>query len=145
MNKLLSLYKKYEEIINYLIIGGLTTLVSLGTYYLCVLTFLNPNDKLELQIANVISWIFAVTFAYFTNRIFVFKSKNQKKLKEALSFYSSRLLTLLLDSGLMFLFVSMLHFNDKIVKLLVQFIIIVANYILSKLFVFKKNEKNVKK
>lgn len=145
MKKLFSLYKKYEEIINYLIIGGCTTLVSLATYYLCVCTFLNPNDKLELQIANVISWIFAVTFAYFTNRIIVFKSKNEKKLKEAISFYSSRILTLLLDAGLMYLFVSVLHYNDKIVKLLVQFIIIIANYILSKLFVFKKNEKSKKK
>ena len=145
MKKLLEIYKKHEEIINYLFIGGCTTLVSLITYYVCVCTFLDPNDKIELQIANVISWIFAVTFAYFTNIVFVFKSKNEKKLKEAISFYSSRILTLLLDSGLMFIFVSMLHFNDKIVKIFVQIVIIIANYILSKLFVFKKNEKNEKK
>ncbi len=128
----------------YLIIGVLTTLVSLLSYYLVTFKLLNPNNPLELAIANVISWICAVTFAYFTNRIIVFKSKNEKKLKEAISFYSSRILTLLLDAGLMYLFVSALHYNDKIVKLLVQFIIIIANYILSKLFVFKKNEKNEK-
>ena len=139
------LYKKYEEIINYLIIGGLTTLVSLGSYYACVFTILDPNNKIELQIANIISWILAVTFAYFTNRIFVFKSKNKNKLKEALSFYSSRLSTLLLEILLMFIFVSLLHFNDKIIKLVVQVILIITNYLLSKLFVFKKIENNVKK
>lgn len=138
IKRILLLYKKYEEIINYLIIGGLTTVVSLGVYYLCVLTVLDPNNSIELQIANIISWIFAVTFAYFTNRIFVFKSKNEKKLKEAISFYLSRVTTLLIDMGIMFIFVSCLEFNDKIVKLIVQVIVIVANYILSKLIVFKK-------
>ena len=140
---MIKVYKKYEEIINYIIVGGLTTLVSLVTYYACVYTFLDPNKKIELLSANVISWIFAVTFAYFTNRIFVFKSNNKNKLKEAINFYSSRIITLLLDSGLMFLLVNIMHFNDKIIKLLVQLIIIVANYLLSKLFVFKKNENNI--
>lgn len=138
MKKLIKLYKKYEEIINYIIVGGLTTVVSLGTYYLCVFTFLDPNVAVELQIANIISWICCVTFAYFTNRIFVFKSKNDKKLKEAVKFYSSRIATLLMDMAIMFIFVTCLHLNDKIMKLVVQVIVTVANYIISKLFVFKK-------
>ena len=92
-NKCLKLYKKYEEIINYLIVGGLTTIVSLGSYYLCIYTFLDPDVWYQLQAANIISWICAVTFAYFANRIFVFKSKNQKKFKEAVSFYGSRVTT----------------------------------------------------
>lgn len=138
MKKLIKLYKKYEEIINYIIVGGLTTVVSLGTYYLCVFTFLDPNVAVELQIANIISWICCVTFAYFTNRIFVFKSKNDKKLKEAFKFYSSRIATLLMDMAIMFIFVTCLHLNDKIMKLVVQVIVTVANYIISKLFVFKK-------
>ena len=137
-NKCLKLYKKYEEIINYLIVGGLTTIVSLGSYYLCIYTFLDPDVWYQLQAANIISWICAVTFAYFANRIFVFKSKNQKKFKEAVSFYSSRVATLLMDMGIMFLFVTLLHLNDKIMKLVVQVVVTVANYILSKLFVFKK-------
>ncbi len=138
MKKLIKLYKKYEEIINYIIVGGLTTVVSLGTYYLCVFTFLDPNVAVELQIANIISWICCVTFAYFTNRIFVFKSKNDKKLKEAVKFYSSRIATLLMDMAIMFIFVTCLHLNDKIMKLVVQVIVTIANYIISKLFVFKK-------
>ena len=68
-NKLVKLYKKYEEIINYLIVGVLTTVVSLGTYFLVTNTFLEPSNEIELQIANIISWVLAVAFAYFTNRI----------------------------------------------------------------------------
>lgn len=137
-NKCLKLYKKYEEIINYLIVGGLTTIVSLGSYYLCIYTFLDPYVWYQLQAANIISWICAVTFAYFANRIFVFKSKNQKKFKEAVSFYGSRIATLFMDMSIMFVFVTLLHLNDKIMKLVVQVVVTFANYILSKLFVFKK-------
>ena len=61
-------YKKYKEIINYLVVGGLTTVVSLGTYYICVLTVLDPQKGWQMQTANVISWIAAVTFAFFANR-----------------------------------------------------------------------------
>lgn len=138
LKKIWKLYKKYEEIINYLIVGGLTTVVSLGTYYFCVYTFLDPENAFQLQLANIISWICCVTFAYFANRIFVFKSKRKDKLKEAVSFYSSRIATLLMDMGIMFVFVTLLHLNDKIMKLVVQVVVTVANYVLSKLFVFKK-------
>lgn len=138
IKKVWNLYKKYDEIINYLIVGGLTTIVSLGTYYFCVYTFLNPNNAFQLQIANIISWISCVTFAYFTNRIFVFKSKRTDKLKEAISFYGSRIATLLLEMGIMFVFVTILHFNDKIIKLVAQVVITILNYVLSKLLIFRK-------
>ena len=88
MKKIIDLYKKYEEIINYVIVGGLTTLVSLITYYVCVLTILNPEDALELQVANIISWIISVSFAYIANRILVFKSKNTNIIKEIVTFES---------------------------------------------------------
>lgn len=132
--------KKYEEIINYLIIGFFTTIVSLFTYYLLVYTVFNPNNVLELQITNIISWIVSVTFAYFTNRRFVFKTKNSISLKEAIGFYLSRISTLLLDMFMMYLFVNVFKFNDKIIKLIVQFVIIVLNYVLSKFLVFKKRK-----
>ncbi|MDY6071828.1 MAG: GtrA family protein [Bacilli bacterium] len=138
IKKVWNLYKKYDEMINYLIVGGLTTVVSLGTYYFCVYTFLNPNNAFQLQIANIISWISCVTFAYFTNRIFVFKSKRTDKLKEAISFYGSRIATLLLEMGIMFVFVTILHFNDKIIKLVAQVVITILNYVLSKLLIFRK-------
>ena len=137
MKKISSLYKKYEEIINYLIVGVLTTIVSLVTYFLCVHTFLNSSNGLELQIANIISWIVSVIFAYITNRIFVFKSKSKKYVKEIIEFFGARILTLLMDMGIMFLFVTILHGNDTIGKLISQVVITIANYIFSKLFVFK--------
>ena len=68
-----------REIISYLIVGLLTTVVCLGTYYLVTCTFLDPKNSLELQIANIISWVVAVIFAYFTNRKYVFKSKGIPK------------------------------------------------------------------
>lgn len=134
-------YIKYKEIINYLIFGILTTIISLITYYLLILTILNPNNPIELQISNIISWIFSVTFAYITNKKYVFNSKKTNIKKEILKFYSSRLSTLFIDIILMFIFVTILKLNDKIIKLIVSIIIITLNYILSKLIVFKKRTK----
>lgn len=132
------LYEKYKELINYVIVGVMTTVVSLVAYYGCVLTFLDPDSAVQLQAANIISWLAAVTFAYFTNRKYVFESQNQNLLQEAAKFYASRLGTLLMDMGIMFVGVTVLSFNDKIVKLVVQVVVIVANYVISKFFVFKK-------
>ncbi len=125
---------------NYLIVGGLTTVVSLAAYWLCVNTILDPANPLQLQIANVFSWICAVTFAYFTNRRYVFFSREQNRLKEAGKFFLSRVSTLLLEMGIMALGVSVLKINDKVVKLIAQVVIIIANYILSKRLVFRKKE-----
>lgn len=141
MKKIINIYKKYKEIINYLIIGVLTTLVSLIVYYVCVFTFLNPNNSIQLQVANVLSWIAGVTFAYFTNRKYVFESQNKNKLQEATKFVSSRITTLLLDMLIMWIGVSLLGFDDKIIKIISQVLVIVGNYILSKLFVFKEADK----
>lgn len=137
-NDLWALYKKYKEIINYLIVGGLTTVVSLLAYYGCVLTIFDPENAIQLQAANIVSWIAAVTFAYFTNRKFVFESTNTNKLKEAAAFYGSRIVTLLMDMGCMFLMVTLFGINDKIAKLVVQVIVTIGNYILSKFLVFRK-------
>ena len=132
------LYLKYKEIINYLIVGVLTTIVSLAVYYGSVLTFLNPNNGVQLQIANVLSWIAGVIFAYFTNRKYVFESKDPNKLQEASKFVISRLTTLLMDMLIMYLGVTLLHFNDKIIKIISQIVITISNYVFSKLFVFNK-------
>ena len=83
----------------------------------------------------------AVVFAYFANRIFVFNSKNKHKVKEFLSFTSARVITLLMDMFIMFLCVSIFKMNDLVAKLIVQIIVTIANYILSKLFVFKKENE----
>ena len=127
MNQLKDLYSRYKELINYLIMGVLTTVVSLASYYFCVFTILDPKDAVQLQIANIISWILSVTFAYLTNRRFVFESHNK-----------NRVGTLLMDMLIMFVSVTMIGINDKIAKLIVQVVVVVANYILSKFFVFQK-------
>lgn len=128
-----------REIMSYLIVGGLTTVVSLGVYYACVMTVLDPKDSLQLQIANIISWIAAVTFAYFTNRKYVFESHDPNMIKEGAAFFASRIGTLLMDMGTMFLLVTVIGMNDKIAKLIVQVIVTTGNYLFSKLLVFKKS------
>lgn len=133
-----NLYLKYKELINYLIVGVLTTVVSMAVYFGCVMTILDPNNPFQLQLANIISWICAVTFAYFTSRRFVFESKNSHILEEAIRFYLSRVTTLLMDMGIMFVMVTLLAYNDKLAKLVCQAVVTIANYILSKLLVFKK-------
>ena len=114
------MFLKYKEIISYLIVGGLTTVVSLAVYYGCVFTFLDPENPLELQAANV------------------FESKNQNMLKEAAAFCGSRITTLLLDMACMFLMVTLLGWNDKVAKIIVQVLVTIGNYVLSKFLVFKK-------
>ena len=141
MKKIKELYLKYKEIINYLIFGVLTTLVSLIVYYLLVFTFLNPSNPIELQIANILSWVAGVAFAYFTNRKFVFESQNQNKVKEASQFILSRVATLFIDMGGMFFGVTLCKINDKLSKIIVQVVVIVVNYLLSKLIVFKKDKR----
>lgn len=131
------LYIKYKEIIWYLVFGILTTIVSLITYFLLTYTVIDVNNPFMLQIANIISWVTCVTFAYFTNKKYVFMQK-EKSIRVALTFYLSRLSTLLLDMLLMFILVTKLNMNDKICKLIIQIIIMILNYILSKLLVFKK-------
>lgn len=132
------IYYKNPEVWNYLIVGLLTTIVSFVVYFAVTRTFLDANVAIELQIANVISWVISVAFAYVTNRIFVFKSKNKKILTEISKFVGSRILSLLMDIGIMFLIVTVLSMSDVIGKLISQVVVIVANYILSKLLVFKK-------
>ena len=133
------LYQKYREVIMYLIFGVLTTVVALAIYYGLVYTIIDPQNAFLLQVANFVSWFGALIFAYVTNRKFVFQSHEKNKVKEALSFAGARLVTLFMDMAIMFVGVTLLHGNDKIIKLISQVVVIVANYIFSKIFVFKKN------
>lgn len=145
MEKIFKLYKKYKEIINYLIFGILTTIVNLIIKYILLFTILNPANAFELQIAIIISWIAGVLFAYFTNRKFVFESKNENKLKEFISFVVARISTLLLEMFIMWFFVTLLKLNSDlyvvIFTLVAQVAVVIGNYIFSKLFVFKKTDK----
>jgi len=137
-----SIYHKNEEIWNYLIVGGLTTVVSLAVKWGLLFTVLDPKNALELQIAVIISWICAVLFAYVTNRIYVFKSKSKNILKEISSFFGARLLTLGMEMLIMWFFITLLKLNSDnwvlIWTIITQVLVTVFNYIFSKIFVFKK-------
>ena len=142
IKKIIELLKKEKirEVIAYLIIGFLTTVINLLVYYVCTKYFLDPEKIINVEIANVIAWIIAVIFAYVTNRVIVFRSKNENVLNEGIKFFLGRIFTLLLELVLMALMVSVMHINDKIAKIVCQVIIIVGNYIISKIFVFKKKK-----
>lgn len=145
MKKIFNLYKKYEEQINYLIVGGLTTVVGVGSKLLLLFTILDQTDGLQLQIAEIISWILAVLFAYITNRIFVFKSKvkGKRQVKEAFDFVKGRVFTQLIQMFIMWFFVTLLKLNSNIwviiFTLFCQVMQIILNYVISKLLVFKKS------
>lgn len=141
MEKIKELYTKYKELINYLIFGVLTTVVSLATKYLLLFTILDAENGVQLQVAVIVSWIVACTFAYITNRIWVFESKSKDILKEAIKFYVSRLATLGLEMFIMFIFVTVLGLNTRmwviVWTIVAQIVIVIGNYVLSKLIVFK--------
>lgn len=145
MKKIFNLYKKYEEQINYLIVGGLTTIVGVGSKLLLLFTILDQTNGLQLQIAEIISWILAVLFAYITNRIFVFKSKvkGKNQVREALNFVKGRVFTQLIQMFIMWFFVTLLKLNSNIwviiFTLICQVMQIILNYVISKLLVFKKS------
>lgn len=132
---MLKLYKKYKEIINYLIAGVLTTIVSILSYELFKNVF-----HIHYIISNIISWIIAVTFAYIINSKFVFESnkKNKEKIKEFISFVSCRILSLIIETISMYLMVDIIKLNSDISKIIAQFIVLVLNYLFSKFFTFKK-------
>ena len=141
MNKIFKLYKKYKEVINYVIVGGLTTFVSMILFYGSTWTFLDGEDAFQLQVANVLSWTGAVIFSYFANRIFVFESKKKNILIEFIAFISSRLLTLLLDMGIMWLLSTFLGINYNISKIVAMVLVTIGNYVIGKFIVFRKSKK----
>lgn len=138
MEKVLELTKKYKEFLLYGIFGALTTLVNIVVYFI-----FTKELGVNFLISNVIAWILSVLFAYVTNKIFVFESKNlsiKEVLKEAVSFFSARLFTGALDMLVMYISVDLLSIDDFLMKILSNIIVILLNYFLSKYWIFKKVE-----
>lgn len=132
------MYKEHEEGINYLIFGFLAFVLNYILFY-AFETWLH----IDYMIATALSWLLTVVFAYWTNRTFVFKSKNTGKtsiFKEFCSFIGARIATELLELALMYLMVDLAHINSKIAKLIAQAVVIIANYILSKIWIFKESK-----
>lgn len=139
IEKIKALCLKYKEVLLYLIFGGLTTVVSLASFWLCV----KPLG-INVLVSNVISWICAVTFAYFTNAKWVFEARPQSRseaLRQFFSFYAGRLATLGVEELLLFVFVTLLHCNEMLIKLIAQVVVVILNYVISKLVVFRKKEE----
>lgn len=134
--KIKELAKRYSDVIPYGIFGVCTTIVNMGVYWLCA----HPT-KMAVLPSTLIAWFMAVLFAYLTNRKWVFHSQastRQEIWKEIVSFYSCRIATGVVDWVCMFVFVDLLHLNDMVIKVLANFIVIVLNYVASKLVIFKK-------
>ena len=121
-----------KELILYIIFGVLTTLVNILVYY-----FFTKIILVNYIISNILAWVFSVFFAYVTNIIWVFESKNDNIIKECFLFFGGRLFSGVVDTGLMYLFIDILSIGDFISKIVIQVIVVVLNYVLSKLVVFK--------
>lgn len=128
-----NIIQKNKEIIMYLVFGVLTTVVNIVVYYI----FSNLLH-MNYLFSNAMAWFLSVLFAYVTNRKYVFDSKNNQIIKEAISFFGSRLATGIMDMMLMWFLVNFNVVNDVVAKVVVNVIVVILNYILSKLVVFKK-------
>ena len=131
-------YKKHREVLLYLLFGGLTTLVS-------ILSFALFAEAMGMNVlwANVLSWILAVSFAYITNRTWVFSQKANTGagiLREVLSFFGGRLATLFIEEAILAVFITWLALPAMPVKIAAQIVVIVLNYVISKLFVFRNTK-----
>ena len=125
-----------KETISYVIFGILTTIVNLISYY-----FFSSIININYLISNTISWIISVVFAYITNKFYVFNSKDKRKdvmVKEFIKFVNCRLTSGVIEILLLFLLVDMMKVNDIISKLAIGVIVVVLNFIFSKIFVFQK-------
>ncbi|MBR1470459.1 MAG: GNAT family N-acetyltransferase [Lachnospiraceae bacterium] len=139
----MGIYFAKKEVWDYLIVGFLTTVVAWVTYPIFAQgVFKDMEEALRVGFANAVSWVFSVLFAYVTNRSFVFHSQKtgiREVAKEFAAFVGARLFSFGVDEGLMLLLVVVLHVNEILSKyVIVSIVVIVLNYILSKLLVFKK-------
>lgn len=133
INKGIDIYTKYKMPILYIIFGGLTTLVNILVYFVCY----NISGLSNVS-STIIAWILSVIFAFITNKFYVFESKENNVFYEISTFFGCRLGTGILDVGIMYLTVDILKWNALFMKVISNVVVIVLNYILSKVIIFKK-------
>ena len=131
------LWEKHRQVLLYIVFGGITTGVGVGSFIL-----LDSVLGIDPLVVNVISWLLAVGTAYGTNRRWVFCSQTRGAAlwKEVMGFYAGRVATLLLEEGLLLVFVTWLRQNSTAVKLIAQLVVLVGNYLLSKWLIFNRKE-----
>lgn len=130
--------KKNKEILLYLFFGGLAFIVSIVTY-----AFFNVTCGLNELVANVISWVITVAFAFFTNRIWVFESPVDTVKAffiQLINFFGGRIVTLVIEEMILLIFITWLGLNSMLIKVIAQVVVIVLNYVISKLWIFRKNK-----
>ena len=130
-------WQRHREVLLYLFFGGLTTVISIGSFWLCESGF-----DLNEHIANTISWLLAVLFAFLTNRLWVFQApaKGVTLWMQLLRFYGGRLATFLVEEVILLVFITWLNFHELTVKIAAQIVVLILNYIVSKLFVFRSKK-----
>ena len=136
MRKIRELLNKYYDVLAYLFFGGLTTAVN-------YIVYLPSYNLLQLSatVSNVIAWIFAVAFAYLTNKPFVFKSRDwslKTVAPELTKFVGSRIASGALETAIIFVTVDLLCWNGNVMKLVTSVLVVILNYVASKLLVFKE-------
>lgn len=150
------LFLKYKEIISYVFFGVLATIVNLVSFKLFELIL---GERLYL-VTNVVSWLITVIFAYFTNKLWVFESKSWKAnvvIKELIGFFGARIFSLVVEEAGLWLMIDICHMGNiswdilsiningnMIAKIIMQVVVVILNYVFSKLIIFKK-KKNVEK
>ena len=128
-----------REVIVYIVFGVLTTVVNFIAFYL-----FNDLMKLHYLWANALAWVVAVAFAFVTNKQFVFESRSwawRTTLREAVGFTGGRVLSLLLEQGGLLLFVELIHMQEMIAKIILAVVVVIVNYVFSKLWVFVKKDQ----
>ena len=136
MKKLVELARKYYDILAYLFFGVLTTVVNYLIYLPCYNML-----HLSASVSNVIAWIFAVVFAYLTNKPFVFRSHDwsaKTVIPEFGKFVGGRVASGLMETAIIFLTVDLLHWDGNIMKLVTSVLVVILNYITSKFIAFRK-------
>jgi len=136
MELIQTLFAKFVnyETISYLVVGVLTTVISIAVFAGCY-----RKLKMSTVVSNIISWVIAVAFAYVANKIFVFQSPSWEMavvIKEIIGFVSARLLTLGFDIAFIYITVDKLHWNDILCKIGSNVVVMIVNYVASKLFIF---------
>lgn len=129
------IYSKYKDVIPYAVFGVLTTIVNIATYYVSAHIM-----RLTVMASTFIAWVLAVLFAYITNRRWVFHSEVHAIsdiLTEMIAFFLCRLATGAVDWACMWLFVDVIHLNDVVIKIVANIVVIILNYIASKLLIFR--------
>lgn len=139
VRKMKSFLREYEEIIAYLIVGGLNTLLSWGLWLVLAHCIFDVQIIWQNLLLSIVCWLVCDGFSYVLNRIFVFKSRNPDILKEFFRFSASRVLTWLIDAATIILLINICNINKLAAKVITSAVVIILNYLFSKCMVFQKS------